>query len=158
VTVRRSWNNRSVPVRILLALLCLSVVVGGAVRASTLGVRTKVPASGRERRSTAGCVTSKRLVCIGSKDVGRKFVVASGETVEVSLASSGLNWGAVQEIGPEALRQVGLSQSEANQFVVTFATQRSGSSMLQDTARPICVVGHACPQFVVLWRVQVVVQ
>ena len=147
------WKKQSARVRILTAILGLSAVVGGAVGATTLGAGHPPP--GNETHATLTCVASRYLVCIGSKDVGRRFVVARDQKVDVSLASASLAWGVVQQIGPKVLRQVGLSRSEVGYVVVNFATVKSGATTLQDTARPICVVGQACPQFIVLWRVQI---
>ena len=75
----------------------------------------------------------------------------------VVLSDSGLVWGAIQEIGPQLLQQKGRPTRGAEEFSESYTAVRVGRTTLQTTAAPKCSPAQACTQFLLLWRVQVVV-
>ena len=83
--------------------------------------------------------------------------VRRGETVEVTLSATSLVWNDLHQVGPQLLRVTHQATSSVRQFRQIYEAVALGHTTLQATGAPRCKIGQACPQFLLLWRVQIVV-
>jgi hypothetical protein len=104
------------------------------------------------------CHASSDVVCIGQSDSARSVNVRLGETVEVTLSNTSLVWSAIRQVGSQLLRVTHRATRSVHQFRETFEPVTAGHTALQATGAPRCSPGQACPQFLLLWRVQVIVK
>jgi hypothetical protein len=103
------------------------------------------------------CHSGRHVVCIGRADGGHSVHVKPGETVTVELGDSGLRWSDLRQVGPRLLHQRGATVVGGGALVASYVAKGVGRTGLRASGAPICVPGRACPQFIVLWQVRVVV-
>jgi hypothetical protein len=103
------------------------------------------------------CHGSEAVVCISQTDSGRSVGVRLGQTVEVTLSETSLSWSDLRQVGPQLLRVTHKATRSARQFRETYKAVALGHTTLQAIGAPRCAVGQACPQFLLLWRAQLVV-
>ena len=104
-----------------------------------------------------GCHPGPHVVCIGRTDGGHSVHVAPGQTVTVGLGGSGLTWSGLRQVGPHLLRQRGATVVRGGALTASYVAKGVGRTRLQASGAPTCPPGQACPQFIVLWQVRVVV-
>jgi hypothetical protein len=104
------------------------------------------------------CHASGEVVCITQSSSARTVTVRLGETVEVTLSDTSLVWSAIRQVGPQLLRVRLKATRSVRQFRETFEPVTIGHTMLQATGAPRCKPSQACPQFLLLWRVQILVK
>jgi hypothetical protein len=97
------------------------------------------------------------VVCLGRADGGHRVRVRLGQVVTVSLRGAGLEWSGLREVGPRLLRARGSASHHAGAVVVTYAVVAKGRTELRAHGAPHCAAGRACPQFILLWQVQITV-
>jgi hypothetical protein len=115
-------------------------------------------AVGARPASDPGCVATRRLVCVDRADGGHRVNVRVGQTVRVELGGSGLQWSDLHELGPRLLRSDGAPRMRVGAISASYLAATAGRTALQASGAPKCSPGQACPQFLLLWRVQVVVR
>lgn len=103
------------------------------------------------------CTSHGTLVCITSHDSGRSVRVRVGDTVRLVLGDSSLNWSTPRQIGPQLLTQIGPAVRGTTDYRETFTASKAGRTDLQASAAPKCTRDEACPQFVLLWRTEIIV-
>jgi len=103
------------------------------------------------------CHASSAVVCIGQSDSARSVNVRLGETLEVTFSDTSLVWSDIRQVGPQLLRVTQKATRSVHQFRETFRPVKVGRTALQATGAPRCTPGQACPQFLLLWRVQIIV-
>jgi hypothetical protein len=129
----------------------LSVVVGLVALIAPVAPAAGVVTDG-------GCRPSAHVVCLERADGGHKVAVRVGQTVHVSLSGSGLRWSGLREVGPELLRRKGPVDHHNGRLTASYTAEKGGSTDLRATGAPKCSPGRACPQFIVLWQVQLAVR
>jgi hypothetical protein len=105
----------------------------------------------------SACHGSGDVVCISQSDSNRSVDVRLGQTVEVTLSDTSLTWSDLRQVGPQLLWVTNKVTRSARQLRETYEAIASGHTTLQATGAPRCKADQACPQFLLLWRVQVVV-
>jgi hypothetical protein len=140
-------------VRCRLALLVPLVLV-----ACLLGVPlgAQGPAGGAEP-AVPGCHPGPHIVCLGRTDGGHSVHVVEGQTVTVGLAGSGLRWSGLHQVGPHILRQRGVTVVRGGTLTASYVATTTGRTELRATGAPTCAPGQACPQFILLWQVRIVI-
>jgi hypothetical protein len=83
--------------------------------------------------------------------------VQQGQTVTVGLGGSSLRWSRLRQVGPHLLHQRGSTVVRAGALSASYVATTAGRTELRAGGAPKCAPGDACPQFIVLWQVQVVV-
>jgi hypothetical protein len=141
----------------LLASAALLLVASGARGETNAGRHPTATASDAASAApaSAACTTGRRSLCITRGDDDHTVTVALGWTVDVELRSTGLTWGAPSEPGRRLLHQVGAARLDDGAAAVTYTAVAPGHTELRALERPVCAAGRACPQFVVLWQVQI---
>jgi hypothetical protein len=108
--------------------------------------------------SGSACHASSRVVCISQSDDVRSVNVELGETIEVTLRDTSLVWSDLRQVGPQLLQVTHRATSNAHQFRASFQPIKVGATTLQATAAPRCNPGQACPEFMMVWQVRIVVE
>ncbi len=83
--------------------------------------------------------------------------VVVGQTVTVELGGSNLRWSGLRQVGPDLLRQRGTTVAHGGTLTASYVAKGVGRTGLRASGSPQCARGKACPQFIVLWQVQVVI-
>jgi len=133
-------------------------LVATTVWASVLAGPGAAGAAGARPASDPACSSTRHLVCVDRADGGHRVDVRVGQMVRVELGGSGLEWNDLHEVGPRLLRSDGAPRLRAGGITASYLAARAGRTALQASGAPKCSPGQACPQFLLLWRVQVVVQ
>jgi hypothetical protein len=99
------------------------------------------------------------LVCLDRSAGGTTVRVARGSLVQVDLGG-GLVWRNLHQVGAGArlLRSVVPATTHDGVLTARYRAEKSGRTALEATGAPHCAPGRACPQFLLLWRVQVIVR
>jgi hypothetical protein len=135
------------------ALLAMALVVGAA-QAAVGSPNTAVGAT--VGAAAGGCPPHGRAVCLDRADSGHTVHVRVGQTVMVALNGSTLKWSGLRQVGPTVLRFKN-AVSHAGGLTASYAAAKSGRTELRASGAPKCSPGKACPQFIVVWQVRVVV-
>jgi hypothetical protein len=112
---------------------------------------------GAATATSRGCRPSGHVVCLARADGGHRVRVRLGQEVEVRLGGSALRWSSVREVGPRLLRVAGAVGRRGGTVTANYAVVAKGRTELRASGAPQCKPGRACPQFIVLWQVRVVV-
>lgn len=87
--------------------------------------------------------------------------VAPGTQVQVHLGG-GLVWRNLHQTGAGAAAQVLQpvipAATRHGVLIARYRAEKSGRAALEATGAPRCAPARACPQFLLLWRVQVIVR
>ncbi len=126
-------------------------LVGSVLAAAVLG-------AGCAATPTVTRPVSTKLVTLTNSSNGSSVVASKGELVVVQLSEGPLQWSEAQAVqSTPVLVRVSGSTSTTGSSMTTFRVANHGRVELKATGRPICGSGGACPQYVLLWHVTVVV-
>jgi hypothetical protein len=116
---------------------------------------------GTPRAAASGpsaCPPGGRAVCVDRADGGHTVHVGVKQEVQLVLAGATLRWSGLRQLAPHVLRLRGrITTDGTGSLKASYSAVRAGRTTLQATGAPRCSPGKACPQFMLLWRVQVVV-
>jgi len=169
--LNRRWRiSRALPLAAGLLLL-----LGGCGRASSSGTgaasapvsATTVAAATTPTTATGAssgtpsqtakpytCAPGARTLCVMAGDDGRTFTVRVGAHFTVELRAAHRTFTAPTESGAKVLELIGASHS-GGAAEAYYRALAPGHALLRALERPVCTPGRACPDFVVLWEVQV---
>jgi hypothetical protein len=105
-----------------------------------------------------GCPAHVRGVCVDRADGGRAVPVRIGQTVRVALSGSTLRWGGLRQVGPALLHRNGGVRQRAGGLTASYTAVKAGRTTLRASGAPKCSPGKACPQFILVWQVHLVVR
>jgi hypothetical protein len=137
----------------------MSIVISAAV-VSAIGL-----ASAGASTSAAGTVTAPvpaKTVILTNSSNGSTVLASIGDLIVVELSGGPLRWSEAQaepttSATPPVLVRVSGSTSANGSSTTTFRVANHGTARIDATGTPICSPTQACPQFVLLWQVTVVV-
>jgi hypothetical protein len=138
-------------VRIRLATVVTTLLMG------SFGLGLAACGSPSAFAADSACHANSDVVCISQSDSNRSVKVRLGETVEVTLSETALIWSNPRQVGPHLLRVTHQVTKNVRQLRETYEANAVGHTVLQATGAPRCKVGQPCPQFLLLWRVPIVV-
>jgi hypothetical protein len=130
-------------------LVLVASLLGGPFAAPDL--------AGGAEPAVPGCRPGPHVVCLGRTDGGHSVHVVQGQTVTVGLAGSGLRWSGLHQVGPHLLRQRGLTVVRGGTLMASYVATKAGRTALRASGAPNCPPGQACPQFILLWQVRVII-
>jgi hypothetical protein len=107
--------------------------------------------------ATGSCPTHGRVVCVDRSDGGHSVQVRVGQIVKVELEGTTLRWSGLRQVGPRLLRAEGPVDQRAEGISASYAAVKAGRTTLRASAAPKCSRGRACPQFILLWQVRMVI-
>ena len=135
----------------------LSAVLVAALLGGLLGTVGVAGAAAPAVSASPACHSGRHVVCIGRADGGHSVHVVVGQTVTVELRGSSLRWSGLRQVGPDLLRQRGATVAHGGTLTASYVAKGEGRTALRASGAPQCARGKACPQFIVLWQVQVVI-
>ncbi|HVB05529.1 MAG TPA: hypothetical protein VNF07_04680 [Acidimicrobiales bacterium] len=125
--------------------------------AVALLVGVSLLALGRGSPATGGtCVPAGTTVCLTRAAGGRVEHVRRGVQVTLTLGNGTNLWGPPL-LGGRGLAAVGEPARLGRGYVAHYRATEDGTATIQATERPYCPPGTACPQYILLWRTEVVV-
>ena len=140
-------SSKSTPGRLVSVLVAVWVMVdlfgavaGAAANSSAVG----------------DCPIHGRAICLDRADSGHRVHVQEGHALMVALSGATLKWTGLRQVGP-ALLHLKSAVSEAGALTASYTAVKTGQTVLRASGAPKCSPGKACPQFIVLWQVRVVV-
>ena len=136
-------------------LLAITLVVGAAC--VVVGPRGVMTASPVGASPVGDCPPHGRVVCVDRADGGHSVHVRVGQTLMVVLNGSTLRWSGLREVGPRLLRAKGAVSHRGGGLTASYTAAKAGRTALRAGGAPKCSPGKACPQFLLLWQVRVVV-
>jgi hypothetical protein len=128
-------------------------VWGVAVAPSASGA-----ASASEVAAAIACPPHVHGVCVDRADGGQTVSVRVGQSVRVTLGGSMLQWSALQQLGPLLLQRHGAVRHRAGGLAATYTAVKPGRTALRASGAPRCAPGQACPQFILVWQVHLVIR
>jgi hypothetical protein len=138
-------------------LILSALVVGLAFASLGSSPATATAATAAAPATVSGCQPSGHLVCLGRSDGGHTVHVRVGEKLTVGLSGATLRWSGLAQVGPHLLRRDGSETHRSGGLAASFTAAAKGRTELRASGAPICAPGEACPQFILLWQVKVVV-
>jgi hypothetical protein len=137
--------------------LALALVL--AATGAGAGPSASDPAAASTTAAAIGCPRHDRGVCIDRTDDSRTVPVRVGQTVTVALSGATLRWSGLHQVGPALLRRQGaVRQAGAGGLAASYAAVKAGRTTLQAGGKPMCAPGKACPQYILVWQVRLVVR
>jgi hypothetical protein len=130
---------------LVLAALALPALGAGSAAASTAA-------------AAVGCPPHVRAVCVDRADGGHTVPVRVGQTVRVALGGSTLRWSGLRQVGPALLHRLGAVRHAAGGLAASYVALKAGRTTLRASGAPKCAPGKACPQFILVWQVRLVVR
>ena len=123
--------------------------------ATTPGTATTAsPGAPSRQAKPYTCAPAARTLCVMADDDGRTFTVRVGAYFTVELRAAHRTFSAPSESGAKALELIGASHS-GGAAEAYYRALAPGHAVLRALERPVCTPGRACPDFVLLWEVQV---
>ena len=107
--------------------------------------------------ASGGCPPHGAVVCVDRADGGHTVHVRVGHVLKVVLGGTAMRWSGLHEVGPALLRRSGKIASSNGGIMASYTAVKAGRTTLTAGGAPKCAPGKACPQFVLLWQVRVVV-
>jgi hypothetical protein len=141
---------RGRPALSVLKVVLMAALVGGLLL-GTVGM------AGGAGSAVPVCHPGRQVVCIDRTDGGHSVPVKVGQTVTVDLDGSSLRWSDLHQVGPSLLRQRRAMVVRRGTLTASYVAKGVGRTGLRATGAPQCAHGKACPLFIVLWQVNVVI-
>lgn len=113
--------------------------------------------AGATQAAPAACRPAVTLWCVGRSDGGHTVRMRKGQYLTVDLNGGQLRWSGLHQVGPGVLRLRGRVVSDDAGLTAGYQAVKVGRGELQANGAPRCAAGQACPQFILLWQVRVVV-
>jgi hypothetical protein len=133
-----------------LMALTISVLAIGAPGAQAGALSTAAPATG-------GCPAHGQVACVDRSDGGHTVHLQAGHVLRVQLGGTTLRWSGLHQVGPDLLRRSGAIVDRNGGIMASYRAVKAGHTTLRAGGAPKCAPGHACPQFILLWQVRVVI-
>jgi hypothetical protein len=103
----------------------------------------------------APCQVRVRTVCATASSNGRTIAAGVGWTIEVDLNASSSIWSTPVEAGEHLLRQLAGVRRTGGGVSAAYRTVAAGKTELRAFERPLCRLGRACPQLILVWELHV---
>jgi hypothetical protein len=104
------------------------------------------------------CQVRARTVCATAGSNGHTVAAGVGWTIEVDLHSSSGVWSTPVQVGERLLRQLGGVSRAGGGISAAYRTVAPGKTELRAFERRLCRVGRACPQFILVWELEIQVR
>jgi hypothetical protein len=139
------------------ALALLLGGCGGAQRStpSQANVPSRPDAPSPASTSSGSCVQSARSICLTAADDGRTVSVGVGWRITLDLHAPQRRFGEPMRSGANVLGQLTPARRNAGALEASYRALTAGRAELLAVEQPICHPGRACPQYLVLWKVEV---
>jgi len=141
------------------AMLLLAGSCGGGTPTNATAVAPPAPGGGGGRvAAPAPCTVRPGSVCLTERARGQTVRLRPGWTLTLRLGAPGRKFGAPRQYGGNVLQTLGPAHESGSELIARFRAVRRGRAQLRATERPVCRSGTACPDYIALWTLTVVVQ
>jgi hypothetical protein len=101
------------------------------------------------------CAPSAHTACLTPATGGKTVTLTIGATVDVALRATSSSWSGLSEVGPRLLRENGSTRAGPGAIEASYRAVETGHTALRAFERPVCPPMRACPQFILLWQVNI---
>ena len=101
------------------------------------------------------CVPGAHTVCLTPASSGKTVTLTIGATVDVALRTASGSWSGLSQVGPRLLRENGSTRAGAGTIEASYRAVKTGRTALRAFERPVCPPMRVCPQFILLWQVNI---
>ncbi len=126
----------------------------GSSAAGPRGTSATTQRSGSSSPASAACRADRDTVCLTRGSGGRTIEVGVGWTVGVELRTPSGIWSAPEQVGTHLLDQLGGVRREGGGVEVSYRARAPGRTALRAFERPVCPPMRACPQYILVWQVE----
>ena len=139
------------------AVLVLGACGGGASGHDAPAAASPPTGAGGHTANTP-CVVRPGSVCLTERARGHTVRLKPGWTLTLRLGAPGRTFSAPRQYGGDVLETLGRTHRSGSELIAGFRAVRAGTAQLRATERPVCRSGAACPDFIALWTLTVVVE
>ncbi len=100
------------------------------------------------------CRAGAHSVCLTRSSGDRTIHVGVGWAVGVELRTPSGVWSVPVQAGAHLLRQLGSVRRNGGGVAVSYRALAPGRTALRAFERPVCPPMRACPQYILLWQVE----
>jgi hypothetical protein len=104
--------------------------------------------------ASTACPAGVHAVCLTRSSGGRTIQIGVGWTVGVELRTPSGVWTVPVQAGAHLLRQRGGVRRDGGAVEVSYRALARGRTALRAFERPVCPPMRACPQYILLWQVE----
>ena len=141
------------------ALLLLAGSCGSSAPSNATAVSPPTSAGGGGAVAAGTpCTSRPGSVCVTEQARGHTVQLRPGWTLTLRLGASGRTFGAPRQSGGNVLEALGRPHQSGSELIASFRAVRAGTAQLRATERPLCRPGTACPDYIALWTLTVVVK
>ncbi len=137
-----------------MAAVTLLVMAGCGQDGSSATAASSPPARAALPTKQYSCAPGARTLCVMAGDNGRTFTVRTGTYFTVELRAAHRIFSVPAESGAKVLELIGSSHS-GGAAAAYYRALAPGHVTLRAFERPQCTPGTACPDFILVWTVQV---
>lgn len=101
------------------------------------------------------CVPSAHTVCVTPASSGKTVTLTIGAAMDVALRAASNSWSGLSQVGPRLLRPISSTRVGAGTIEASYRAVEPGHTALRAFERPVCPPMRACPQFILLWQVNI---
>ena len=140
------------------AVLVLGACGGGASGHGAPAAASPPPTGAGGHTAGTPCVVRPGSVCLTERARGHTVRLRPGWTLTLRLGAPRRTFSAPRQYGGNVLETLGRTHQSGSELIAGFRAVRPGTAQLRATERPVCRSGAACPDFIALWTLTVVVE
>ena len=126
----------------------------GSTDARPTAPSATVPGGHSSTPASATCRPGAHTVCLTRSAGGRTIELGVGWTVGVDLQTPNGVWSTPAQAGAQLLRQLGAVRRNGGGVAVSYRAVAPGRTALRAFGRPVCPPMRACPQYILVWQVE----
>jgi hypothetical protein len=113
-----------------------------------------VPRGHNSTAASTTCRPASHTVCLTRSAGGRTIELGVGWTVGVDLQTPSGVWSVPAQTGARLLGQLGAVRRDGGGVEVSYRALAPGRTSLRAFERPVCPPTRACPQYILVWQVE----
>ncbi len=94
-------------------------------------------------------------MCVTETARGHTVQLTVGSTLTLRLGAPGRRFSVPRPSGGNALQALGQPRRSGGETIASFRAVRPGTAQLRATEGPVCRPGSPCPDYLVLWTLNV---
>jgi hypothetical protein len=104
--------------------------------------------------ASSTCRPGPHSVCLTRSAGGHTIELGVGWTVGLELQTPSGVWSVPAQAGAQLLRQLGAVRRNGGGVAVSYRALAPGRTTLRAFERPVCPPMRACPQYILVWQVE----
>jgi hypothetical protein len=131
------------------------LLLGGCAAGGATASSSQQASLSAKALAARACVPSAHTICLTPTSSGKTVTLTIGATVDVALRAASSLWSGLSQVGPRLLRPLGSTRAGAGAIEASYRAIEAGHTALRAFERPVCPPMRACPQFILLWQVNI---